>query len=157
MPHARGQFGRHRRNRSVRSGVHRLGLADDVLGPVEHLVDPTGELEDVLRLQRRRECLGQRHSQLPLPIIRSVLASSQPIRRRGVARSPRTEEVDSLDGDRRLLVEHAEDIGDLREEPVPPRSQTATQIDSISAPSAADAGRVSTQARAIDRTTAQRT
>ena len=50
----------------VGTGLHRLRLADRVLGVVEDFVESRGELEDVLELERRREGVGQRFAQLAL-------------------------------------------------------------------------------------------
>ena len=83
---------------------------------------------------------------------------AQPVGRRRLAPRPGDERVHPLDGDRRLLAQHPEHVGRLGQEPVRARLiRSPLQTSSVTAPSAAAAGRVSSQAKAIERTTAQRT
>ena len=150
----------HLDDRLVGGGLHRLRLADGVLGVVEDFVDATRELEDVLQLERGREGIRQRFAQLALAVVATVLALAQAFGRRGIAARPGEELVHPLDRDRGLFAQHPQNVCGSRQEPVRAFgafAQIALQITSIIAPSAAAAGRVRIQAKAIERTTAQRT
>ena len=98
-------------------------------------------------------------AQLALVFVGLVLEQAQAVGRRRLAARPGGERLHPLYGDRRLLAQHPEHVGRLREKPVLEVSSqlTAFQITSIIAPRAAEAGRVKSQAKAIERTTPQRT
>ena len=141
----------------VGSPPQHLGLADDVLGRVHHPVEPAGELEDVLGLERRRERLRERQSQLALAVVGEVLALPDAGRGLLVAGGPFGERVEPVDGRVGLCPKRAEHVGSPRQEPPPRAHARPVQTRPMTAPSTADAGSVASHPNPMVRTTAQRT
>src|SRR4029077_10576541 len=70
---------------------------------------------------------------------------------------PGDERLHPLHGDRRLFAEHPEDVRGLGQKPAMSRHPIALHTRNVPAPRSADPGSVKSQAKAIDRTTLQRT
>ena len=80
---------------------------------------PRGELEHVLGLERGRERLRQRQSQLALAVVGDVLALADAGRGRLVAGGPFGERVEPGHGRVGLCPKRAEHVGSPRQEPAP--------------------------------------
>ena len=140
-----------------------LGLAHDVLGVVEHLVEPRRQVVQVLGVERRRERFPQRAPQLTLLVVGRVLGSAHTIGRRRRRRSAHSTSasIPSIVV-AACVAQHADHVRRLREEPPlvalePIRHVTHLQGTSSNAASTAHTGSVVTQANSMSRTTRQPT
>ena len=139
----------------VRVEAHDVAFPHEVLRGVEYFVEVGRQRVEVFGVDRRRERVAQGAPQLALLIIGSMLARPYDLDRGVVATGPRDEPVHGLDGDRGLLAQHRQHVGALGTEPVLRAHVSHLQGNRASAAPMADAGRVTSQASSIARTTGQ--
>src|ERR1019366_3797306 len=95
--------------------------------------------------------------QFVLAATRVAFCVAEPHRRVGVTAGPRHELVEALDADRRLLVENAQHVGHLGQEPGSNLHPTPRHATRAAAPSAAQPGSVVAQVTAMSPTIFQDT